>query len=281
MPHDSVPVARRQYLMCPPEHYDVTYSINPWMKPGKPVDTGLAMAQWQRLRDTYLALGHQVQLIEPVPGLPDMVFAANGATVIGNRALIARYRYPQRSAEAPAYRDWFLANGFEVTAEPRFINEGQGDYLVDGERLLAGTGFRTDRLSHHEAQELYGLPVISLTLVDPSFYHLDTALAVLGEGRIMYYPGAFSIGSQQVLRRLYPDALLADRADAEAFGLNAVSDGVHVVLPQTATHLIELLRERGYHPIGLDMSELHKSGGAVKCCTLELMPAAEVAAAAA
>jgi N-dimethylarginine dimethylaminohydrolase len=281
MPHDSSPMVRRQYLMCPPEHFDVRYSINPWMDPGKPVDTGLAMAQWERLRAAYLALGHQVQLVDPVPGLPDMVFAANGATVIGNRVMIARYRYPQRAAEAPAYRDWFLANGFEVTAEPRFVHEGQGDYLVDGDRLLAGTGFRTDRLSHHEAQELYGRPVVSLTLVDQRFYHLDTALAVLGEGRIMYYPEAFSIGSQQVLRRLYPDAILADRRDAEAFGLNAVSDGVNVLLPQTATGLIELLREHGYHPIGLDMSELHKSGGAVKCCTLELVPGTELAAAAA
>ena len=123
--------------------------------------------------------------------------------------------------------------------------------------------------------------MVSLTLVDPRFYHLDTALAVLGAGRIMYYPQAFSIGSQQVLRRLYPDAILAGRRDAEAFGLNAVSDGVNVVLPQVATGLIEALRERGYYPIGLDMSELHKSGGAVKCCTLELMPETVAAAAAA
>jgi N-dimethylarginine dimethylaminohydrolase len=281
MPHDSSPVARRQYLMCPPEHFDVRYSINPWMDPTKPVDSGLAMAQWDRLRETYLALGHQVHLIEPLPGLPDMVFAANGATVIGNQVLVANFRYPQRTAEAPAYRDWFTANGYEVLGEPRFINEGQGDYLVEGERLLAGTGFRTDRLSHDEAQELYGLPVVSLTLVDPSFYHLDTALAVLGEGRIMYHPSAFSIGSQRVLRRLYPDAILADRRDAEAFGLNAVSDGVNVVLPQVATGLIQQLREQGFNPIGLDMSELHKSGGAVKCCTLELVPEVEVAAAAA
>jgi N-dimethylarginine dimethylaminohydrolase len=281
MSQDSSPAARCQYLMCPPEYFDVRYSINPWMDPSKPVDTGLAMAQWERLRDTYLALGHHVEVIDPVPGLPDMVFAANGATVVGNRALIARYRYPQRAAEAPAYRNWFLANGFEVTGEPRYVNEGQGDYLVDGERLLAGTGFRTDRLSHDEAQELYGLPVVSLTLVDPSYYHLDTALAVLGKGRIMYYPEAFSIGSQQVLRRLYPDAILATRRDAEGFGLNAVSDGVHVVLPQVATQLIEVLRERGYHPIGVDMSELHKSGGAVKCCTLELVPETAAAAAAA
>jgi N-dimethylarginine dimethylaminohydrolase len=199
-----------------------------------------------------------------------MVFAANGATVLNDRVLVARYRYPQRTAEAPAYRDWFVDHGFDTVLEPEFTNEGQGDYLFDGHRLLAGTGFRTDRLSHAEAQELFGCPVLSLTLVDSRFYHLDTALAVLAAGQIMYYPQAFSPGSQQVLRRLYPDAILAGAADAEAFGLNAVSDGQNVVLPQTATGIIEVLRDRGYRPIGVDVSELHKSGGAVKCCTLEL-----------
>jgi N-dimethylarginine dimethylaminohydrolase len=234
------------------------------------VDVALAMTQWERLRDTYLSLGHTVEVIEPVPGLQDMVFAANGATVIGDRVLVARYRHPQRTGEESAYRNWFMQNSFSTVVEPQYINEGQGDYLFDGHRVLAGTGFRTDRLSHGEFQELFGWPVVSLTLVDARFYHLDTAISILDDGQIMYLPEAFSIGSQQVLRKLYPDAIISGMADAEAFGLNAVSDGYHVVLPQTATGIIEQLRERGYHPIGVDMSELHKSGGAVKCCTLEL-----------
>jgi len=270
MPQHQVPVRPRRYLMCPPTFFDVTYAINPWMNPTKPVDAGLATAQWERLRDTYRGLGHQVEVIEPIEGLPDMVFAANGATVLDGQVLVARFRYSQRTDEAPAYRDWFLRNGFPDADEPEFVNEGQGDYLYDGRRLLAGTGFRTERLSHGEAQELFGCPVIGLHLVDPRFYHLDTALAVLDDGVVMYFPAAFSPGSQRVLRRLYPDAILATAADAEAFGLNAVSDGRNVVLPQTATGLIEVLRERGYCPIGVDVSELHKSGGAVKCCTLEL-----------
>lgn len=281
MPQDGATVTPRRYLMCPPRYFDVTYAINPWMHPNKPVDTSLAMTQWERLRDTYRALGHRVAIIEPVAGLPDMVFSANGATVLGDRVLIAQYRYPQRTEEEPAFRRWFLDNGFDTVAEPRFINEGQGDYLFDGQRVLAGTGFRTDRLSHGEAQELFGWPVLSLTLVDPRFYHLDTALAVLEHGEIMYFPEAFSAGSQQVLRKLYPNAIRAGAQDAEAFGLNAVSDGYNVVLPQTATGLIDTLRDRGYHPIGMDMSELHKSGGAVKCCTLELLAAADVLAEAA
>src|SRR5215467_8602155 len=102
----------KTFLMCAPEHFTVSYAINPWMTSGEPVDTGLALRQWQSLRDTYQALGHQVELIDPLPGLPDMVFAANGATVIGGTALGARFRHAERAAEGPAYLSWLGARGY-------------------------------------------------------------------------------------------------------------------------------------------------------------------------
>jgi N-dimethylarginine dimethylaminohydrolase len=260
----------RRYLMCPPTFFDVTYSINPWMEPNKPIDADLAMAQWERLRDLYLELGHEVEFIEPVEGLPDMVFSANGATVVDGLVLLAKFRYAERASEAAAYREWFGVREYRKVQEAQLINEGEGDYLVTGRRILAGTGFRTDRHAHNEAQELFGHPVISLTLVDARFYHLDTAVAVLDDDEIMYYPPAFSPGSRAVLRGLYPDAVIATDLDAEVFGVNAVSDGRHVVLPQAATRLIGTLRDRGFEPVGVDVSELLKAGGGVKCCTLEL-----------
>jgi len=261
--------SRRHFLMCRPTHFDVNYSINPWMQPAKPTDGELAVLQWEHLRRVYAGLGHRVELIEPLPGLPDMVFAANGATVIAGKVLSARFRYPQRADEGPAYLQWFRERGYR-TREAAFVNEGEGDYLLAGRRILAGTGFRTDERSHAEAAAFFRRPVVGLTLVDPRFYHLDTALAVLDRDEIMYYPGAFSERSRAVLRRLYPDAVLASPADAEVFGLNAVSDGRHVVLSHQATGLIEELRGRGFVPIGVDLSELMKSGGSAKCCTLEL-----------
>lgn len=260
----------RHYLMCRPTYFDVVYSINPWMDPTKPVDTPLAIAQWERLREVYLNLGHTVDTIDPVPGLPDMVFAANGATVVDGRALVARFRDAERIAEGPAYHDWLRDNGFPDLRTAAFVNEGEGDYLLAGDWLLAGAGFRSDPRSHDEAQEYFGRPVIGLTLVDPDYYHLDTALTVLDERTVAYYPGAFSPGSLAVLRRLFPDALLASPGDAEVFGLNATSDGHNVVLPQNATELAGQLRERGFNPVGVDLSELLKAGGSVKCCTLEL-----------
>jgi N-dimethylarginine dimethylaminohydrolase len=259
----------RRYLMCPPTHFDVVYSINPWMDPKKPVDRRLAELQWQRIHDQYLELGHQVEIVPPVAGLPDMVYAANGATVVDGRALVARFLHDERAAEAAAYLDWFGSRGFDVQ-QASWTNEGEGDFLAAGGLLLAGTGFRTDRRSHAESGAFLGRPVIGLTLVQAAFYHLDTALAVLDERTIMYYPAAFARDSRRILRKLFPDAIIATVEDAAAFGLNAVSDGRHVVLPAGATGLIARLREHGFDPIGMDVSELLRGGGGVKCCTLEL-----------
>ena len=137
------------------------------------------MAQWERLHELYMELGHEVEFIEPIEGLPDLVFSANGATVVDGVVLLAKFRHHERAGAAAAYREWFGVRGYRKIQGPAFINEGEGDYLMTGRRVLGGTGFRTDRHSHHEVQALFNRPVISLTLVDPRFYHLDTALAVL------------------------------------------------------------------------------------------------------
>lgn len=265
--------AERRYLMCPPAHFRVTYSINPWMDPSKPVDLPLAIAQWESLRDRYRSLGHTVEELAPGEDLPDMVYAANGATVVDGRVLGARFAHPQREGEAAAHREWYDTNGFTDFREPEHVNEGEGDFAVTASWLLAGRGFRSSPLSHPEAQEFLGRPVIGLDLVDPRFYHLDTALCVLDDStdsEVMYYPAAFSPGSQAALAKLFPRAIIADEADALVLGLNSVSDGHHVLLPQAATGLFEPLRERGYEPIPVDLSELLKGGGSVKCCTAEL-----------
>jgi N-dimethylarginine dimethylaminohydrolase len=264
------PVARpRHYVMCRPDHFEVRYAINPWMRPGEPVDRDRAIAQWEALRRTYLDLGHRVDLIDPVPGLPDMVYAANGATVVDGVVLGARFRHHERAAEAVAYRTWFAAAGFPVV-EPEFVNEGEGDLLAAGDVVLAGHGFRTDPRAHAEAAAALGREVVALQLVDPRFYHLDTAVAVLDDATIAWLPEAFAPASQDVLRARFPDAVVADPADAAVLGLNAVSDGRHVVLPAQATGLAAALAERGFTPVPVDLSELLKGGGGPKCCTLEV-----------
>ncbi|TQR86336.1 N-dimethylarginine dimethylaminohydrolase [Mycobacterium hodleri] len=259
----------RRYAMTVPTFFTVEYAINPWMDTSTPVDATLAVRQWEQLLSTYRTLGHTVEMVEPVAGLPDMVYAANGGLVVDGTAIVARFAYPQRAGEAAAYAEWMSSRGFEPH-HTHHVNEGQGDLLVVGSTILAGYGFRTDRRAHAEVAELTGLPVVSLELVDPRFYHLDTALAVLDDTTIAYYPPAFSDDARAQLQRLFPDAVEVGSADAYVLGLNVVSDGKHVVLPANATGFAAQIAELGFEPIGVDLSELFKGGGSVKCCTLEV-----------
>ena len=206
---------------------------------GSPSGSGRALVE------AYRAAGHRVDLLEPVDGLPDMVFAANGATVVDGRVLQARFANPQRTAEAAVHTAWHRRNGIlygggEVQL-PEAVNEAEGDFAVLSERILAGYGFRTTPAAHRELAALTGREVISLELVDPRFYHLDVALTVLDDtcDHIAYYPAAFSEASQAAAGELFPDAIIATAADAYAFGLNCVSDGLNVFIPSGAAHLRE------------------------------------------
>jgi histidinol-phosphate aminotransferase len=262
------------YLMCPPAAFAVDYSINVWMRPEVPVDTALAVRQWNRLRDVYRDLGHRVAVLEPVPGLPDLVFTANAAVVLDGAALVARFRAAERGAEEPVFLKWFEEQGFR-TSQAEAVNEGEGDFLVLEDRILAGHGFRSEPGAAAEVAQVFGREVVGLTLVDPRFYHLDNAVTVLDGRQIAYYPPAFSPDSRDLLRQLYPDAILAEEADAVAFGLNAMSDGHTVIMPETAPRLQAAIRDRGFEVIGTDVTEFLKGGGGIKCLTLELrgMPA--------
>ena len=165
-----------------------------------------------------------------------MVYAANGGLILNGTALVARFKYPQRQQESIAYADWMTGHGY-TPVQTQHVNEGQGDLLPVGEMILAGTGFRTDLRAHAEIAEIFGRPVVSLQLVDPRFYHLDTALSVLDDTTIAYYPPAFAECSRAQLETLFPDAIVVDSADAYVFGLNAVSDGRNVVHPAAAVGL--------------------------------------------
>lgn len=267
---------KRTYLMCPPEHFTVEYAINPWMDTTVPVDTALALKQWEILRDTLIDLGHVVHVLAARPGLPDIVYAANGAFSVDGVVYGARFKHPQRAAEAAVHAEFYRSHAGWSFSSPSHVNEGEGDFAylpaAYGGLILAGYGFRTVPAAHAEAQEVLGRPVISLRLVDPVFYHLDTALAALDDGNIAYFPDAFSPASQQVLAKLFPEAVIADRADAETFGLNLVSDGRHVVLNTEASGMADKVRAAGYVPVPVELSELKRGGGSVKCAVAELRP---------
>ncbi|HEX6537853.1 MAG TPA: arginine deiminase-related protein [Candidatus Dormibacteraeota bacterium] len=258
-------------LMCRPEYFGVEYEINPWMHVAVSVDHALAATQWETLCTTYGNLGAEVELVRPRPGLPDMVFTANAGVLWGGRAVLSSFRHPQRQGEEPFWREELERRGLTVTRlRPGRFFEGAGDALFVGSRLFCGYGFRTDRDSHRDVGRALGVEVVSLELVDPRFYHLDTCFCPLNERTVLYAPEALAPASARLVRRLVPHVIEVPVDVAAGFACNAMAVGGAVVSSMAATRLERPLADAGFQTVELPMSEFMKSGGGVRCLSLPL-----------
>jgi N-dimethylarginine dimethylaminohydrolase len=258
-------------LMCPPDFYGIEYEINPWMSRARQANHERAQAQWQALRRLAEEAGARLTLIEPRPGLPDLVFTANAALLCRRQAVLAHFRHPQRQAEQPVDAQMLASLGFAVRTLPdELYFEGAGDALFCGETLFAGYRMRSDARGAQLIGQWFGCRVIPLELVDPYYYHLDTCFCPLEPGLAVYFPGAFDGYGRRVLEELVPRLVAVDEAEARHFACNAVVLGQKVLLncgcPQLGRRLVEL----GYEPIETPLDEFVKAGGSAKCLTLRL-----------
>ncbi len=261
----------KEILMCAPTHFDVEYEINPWMHCDNPVVHSRALAEWQALHHIYTErLGWRVHLLEPRAHLPDLVFTANGGLVIGGKVTLPCFRHPERQGETPFFDAWFQANGFTALGAPVHDFEGEGDALLWNDVLFAGYPWRSDKLAHRTLAQSFGVEVVSLQLTDARFYHLDTAFTTVNKTTVALFAPAFTAESVDRVRRVVPNVILASEADAVAYGLNAMSDGEHIVLSDRAVGLIDTYRRMGMQVWPTPIGEFQKSGGGVKCLSLEL-----------
>lgn len=274
-----------RFLVCPPQHFAVSYSINPWMDPAAWTDTAAALhetaqRQWAGLRQALAAAGATLETVEPAAGLPDLVFTANAAVVFDRKAVLARFRHRERQAEEPLFAAAFAtlqARGLidDILVLPAGVTlEGAGDCIFDGRRGLfwMGCGFRSDAAAGPALEEYLGLPCLALPLADPSFYHLDTALCVLPSGDVIYYPAAFTSAALAVIHKhVAPQARIPlDRADAVRFAANAVCVDRTIVLSSCSEALRRSLQDRGYAVVETPLDVFQRSGGSACCLTLRL-----------
>ncbi len=261
-------------LMCPPNYYGIKYEINPWMNVEIQADHSLAKEQWGNLYNILKqGINADIQLVEPEEDVPDMVFTANAALMYGNKAIISKFKHPQRQLEEKYFTKWFKQNGYEVINLPENMSfEGAGDALFLGDTLYAGYVPRTDISSHMYISELLNIRVISFELVNNSFYHLDTCFCPLKDDYLIYYPKAFDEYANRIIENNVPPEKRIAVNDEESayFTCNAVNIGDAVVTNATTARFANLLEEKGFSHFQTDLSEFMKAGGASKCLTLKV-----------
>lgn len=261
----------KHFLMCGPEFFDVCYVINPWMEGnlGK-VNMVLARRQWQSLHDIVAELA-SVSLIEPVAGLPDMVFTANAGLVRKREFIVSSFLHAERQPEAKHFERFFSSQGYSVKhLNEGTIFEGAGDTLFDTQgRLWFGSGIRSDAHALDEIMAVFNVKAVGLELVDPHWYHLDTAFCPLSNGQAIAYAKAFSGKSVAALNAAFgADIIWVSEADARNFACNAISIGQTIIMHKASAELKSALMQRGFEVVETDVSEFLKAGGACKCLTL-------------
>lgn len=257
----------KKVLLCRPLFYNVSYSINPWMIPGS-TNLKKAQEQWERLVEVYLGLDVDVSVIDQQKDLPDMVFATDQAIVYGKTALLSNFRYKERRDENIPYSDWFKRNKYNVKiAKGDIFFEGAGECLFFRDILFAGHGFRSNKKAASYIQETLGIEVIPLKLINPNFYHLDTALFPLNNTTAFFYPEAFDASSLELLKKVVPHLIPLSTKEANSFAANSVVTDHHVVMPGNIPTFKDKVENLGYKAVEVDMSEYIKSGGAAHCLT--------------
>jgi N-dimethylarginine dimethylaminohydrolase len=265
-------------LMCPPAYFGVRYEINPWMDRRRPPRKGLAHRQWEILYSTLAEkLGISIELIDPVPGLPDFVFTANAGLCIGSTFIPSHFRHPQRSREEAHWQKWFEARGYDLVHLPSGLYfEGEGDVLQWGDLLVAGYRFRSDREAEFHVAQLVEKELLALELVDPWFYHLDTCFAPIDRDTVLYYPAAFSPESRRAIRERFRRSIPVGDEEARRLACNLVAVDRQIVMSANCSVARAKLQRLGYEVHEVDVSEFLKAGGGAKCLVLFLASTPEL-----
>ena len=278
------------FLVTDPSCFDVHYQINPWMRPeawasdpaGRKAAALKASAELVRVLED---AGAQIEIVPAAECLPDLVFPANAAIVLDGRALLARFRYPQRQGEEAVFASTFAllkARGLiedVITLPDGVLQEGAGDAIWDADRAFfwVGHGQRSTKSSIAAIQQIFGKKTVALELATERFYHLDTCFCPLSGGKVLYYPPAFT---DEALSRIRTHVAPDDRIEATddeagAFCVNAVNIGRIIVMAKAPRSLHQKLKAKGYKLKEVDLSPFILSGGGAYCMTLRLDRASE------
>jgi N-dimethylarginine dimethylaminohydrolase len=251
-------------VMSAPDYFMIQYSINPWMNTNNQVDVLLAKQQWQKLQETYRGLDLQVLTIPSHSSFPDLVFTTDHGVWIHDIFYLSHFRYPERQGEQGLAIPWYKQQNIRTQTIPTQCYMEGGDVLVHNNQIYVGYGFRTSQDTADYLHNTTRLPTISLELVNEKFYHLDTCFLPLNQTTAFYYPQAFSSEGMTSLKNNFVNLLPLSDEEANKFACNCVVFGKNILCQPNPT-FEQKVRDLGYDPIILEMSQFNKSGGGIHC----------------
>lgn len=254
--------------------FQVAWEINPHMRIGA-VNSSLAIEQHENFLAAMRDAGAKLIEVPFLHGIFDSVFAKDNVVVISEndelKGILARPSTDQRKPEQELRKVQLECLGVKVECESGEHLEG-GDIILlpSREKIFFGYGQRSAFKAIADLRNFLDYEVVPLELVDPYFFHLDTALnfvEVNGKTIAFAYPKAFSELAWDYLCH-DPDiscVVEVSRDEAQLFGLNWVEVGNKVILGSDVPNISRLLRSLGKNVIVSQLDQFQLAGGSAAC----------------
>lgn len=261
----------QEVLLCSPIYMEIKQIINETQKhfARENISQMKAIAQHKQL--IQILKNHQVRpiMLPANDRYPEQVFTRDIGFTIGHTLFVSSMAAPVRQGEEQLLKEWAQENGFKTVSLTNGTIEG-GDVLADQTRVFVGMSKRTNPAAIHELKkELPDHDIIPIHL-PPHILHLDCVMNILSHDEMLIYPEAFKKEDLHLLNMHYH---LIEISEQEQFtlGPNVLSIGQKKVISLPINQETNAaLTAHGYTVIEVDFSEIIKSGGSFRCCTLPI-----------
>ncbi|MEB1809334.1 MAG: dimethylarginine dimethylaminohydrolase family protein [Bacillaceae bacterium] len=262
----------KKVILCEPQNMKIREVINDTQKHFK--DEGIhierSLQQHKQFVQTLLSHGIDVVLLSPFEKFPEQVFTRDIGFTLGQTIFVAEMAHDVRKGEEDVLKEWLKNEKISYFNLIGDEIEG-GDVIIDQSTIYVGLSNRTNQYAIDHLQSI--LPQFEVVTVPftEKYLHLDCVFNVISPKEALYFPGAFEQKEIDILSQRY-DLIEVSEEEQFTLGTNVLSIGNKQIISLPVNKNVnQQLRERGFEVIEVDITEIIKSGGSFRCCTLPLL----------
>ncbi|SIS58250.1 dimethylarginine dimethylaminohydrolase family protein [Salimicrobium flavidum] len=263
----------KKVVVTPPSYMEITEPINETQKYYKESNIDKERAEQEHKQFIQLLEENGVEVLE-VPAasqLPEQVFTRDIAFAIGRRLILASMGEHVRQEETDIVKEWFSSHSIPYESPPSGSIEG-GDVLLDEDTIWLGQGRRTSSQAAEDLKKRFPDYSVEPIPITEDILHLDCVFSILDKETAIIYPPAFSDEGLRKIKDRFRTIISVSEEERFHMGPNVLSLGNNTVVSLTIQERLNTdLREQGFHVLEHDFSEIIKSGGSFRCCTLPLL----------
>ncbi|UOE92049.1 dimethylarginine dimethylaminohydrolase family protein [Alkalihalobacillus sp. LMS39] len=259
----------KQVILCEPKYMTIREQINDTQKHFFKEGIDLELAAKQH-KDFVKALKKEkidVVLLPPNEKFPEQVFTRDIGFTLGHTIFVAEMAHKIRQGEEEFLKTWLKNSDISYYNLVGDMIEG-GDVMIDHRTIFIGLSNRTNQKAIDHIQNLLeDFEVITVPFTE-KYLHLDCVFNIISRKEALVYPEALTKKEYQILEKRY-DLIEVSKEEQFTLGTNILSIGNKKIISLPVNKNVnEQLRKRGFEVIEVDITEIIKSGGSFRCCTL-------------